>query len=85
MEYLVDTSVLSEPTKPTPNARVIDWLRANERTLVIDPVIRGELRFGIHLLPRGKRRTRFPSAASRWKYPWRLDSFSIPPHVLAIR
>jgi predicted nucleic acid-binding protein len=55
---LVDGSVLSEPTKPAPSVQVIDWLRAHERELVIDPIILVELRFGIELLARGKRRTR---------------------------
>lgn len=62
MTYLVDANVLSEPTKPAPDARVVGWLRRNERSLVVDPVILGELRFGIHLLPDGKRRRRL----ERW-------------------
>jgi toxin FitB len=56
--YLVDANVLSEPTKPAPDARVVEWLQANERELVVDPIILGELRFGILLLPKGRRRTR---------------------------
>src|SRR5438132_6582127 len=55
---LVDASVLSEPTKPVPAPQVVDWLRENERELVVDPVILGELRFGIEILPRGRRRAR---------------------------
>lgn len=62
MTYLVDANVLSEPTRPTPNPKVVEWLRRNERELAVDPVILGELRFGILLLPRGKRRTRL----ERW-------------------
>jgi predicted nucleic acid-binding protein len=58
LKYLVDANVLSEPTKPSPHAGVIDWLRRNEREIVVDPIILGEARFGILLLPRGKRRTR---------------------------
>jgi predicted nucleic acid-binding protein len=58
VNYLVDANVLSEPTKPTPHARVVAWLRANERDLAVDPIILGEIRFGIFLLPRGKRRSR---------------------------
>jgi len=54
--FLVDGSVLSEPTKPRPNARVVAWLRAHEADIAIDAVILGEIRFGILLLPRGKRR-----------------------------
>lgn len=57
MTYLVDANVLSEPTKPSPHPGAIEWLRHNERDLVVDPVILGEIRFGILLLPRGKRRT----------------------------
>lgn len=58
MTYLVDANVLSEPTKPTPQLRVVDWLRRHERELVVDPFILGEIRFGILLLPKGSRRTR---------------------------
>ncbi|HEY6476855.1 MAG TPA: PIN domain-containing protein [Polyangia bacterium] len=56
MIYLVDANVLCEPTKPEPDPKVVAWLRANERDLAVDPVILGEIRFGILLLPRGKRR-----------------------------
>ena len=57
MRYLVDANVLSEPTKPAPQAGVVGWLRRNEREIAVDPIIVGEIRFGILLLPRGKRRT----------------------------
>ena len=62
MKYLVDANVLSEPTKPSPDPRVVDWLRAHEPDIAVDPVILGELRFGILILPRGKKRT----ALERW-------------------
>ena len=62
MIYLVDANVLSEPTKPAPQAPVVAWLRKNERDIVVDPIILGEIRFGIHLLPAGRRRTRL----ERW-------------------
>ena len=62
MTYLVDANVLSEPTRPQPVPGVIEWLRRNEADLVVDPVVLGEVRFGILLLPRGKRRTRL----ERW-------------------
>ncbi len=58
MKYLVDANVLSEPTKPEPNARVVEWLRRNEPEIAVDPIVLGEIRFGILLLPRGKRRVR---------------------------
>lgn len=58
MRYLVDANVLSEPTKSARDEGVVDWLRNNEREIAVDPIILGEVRFGILLLPRGKRRTR---------------------------
>jgi predicted nucleic acid-binding protein len=58
VRYLVDANVLSEPTKSSPSARVVEWLRRNERDMVVDPVILGEVRFGILLLPKGKRRAK---------------------------
>ena len=62
MNYLVDANVLSEATRPAPDAAVVEWLRRNERELAIDPVILGEIRFGIHLLSAGRRRGRL----ERW-------------------
>jgi predicted nucleic acid-binding protein len=62
VKYLVDANVLSEPTKPVPDARVVEWLRHNERYIAVDPVILGELRFGILVLPRGRKR----NGLERW-------------------
>ncbi len=62
MKYLVDANVLSEPTKPTPDPRVVAWLRAHEPDIAVDPVILGELRFGILILPKGRKR----AALERW-------------------
>ena len=62
MKYLVDANVLSEATRQAPSAEVIDWLRRHEEDLVVDPIVTGELRFGILLLPKGKRR----AALERW-------------------
>src|SRR6202020_2860444 len=60
--YLVDANVLSEATKPAPDQRVIDWLERHEPDFAVDPVILGEIRFAILLLPRGSRRSRL----ERW-------------------
>ncbi len=58
MRFLVDASVLSEPTRPEPDPDVVAWLRDHEAELAVDPFILGEIRFGILLLPRGRRRAR---------------------------
>ncbi len=62
MRYLVDANVLSEPTRPTSSPLVVEWLRRNESEIAVDPIILGEIRFGIYLLPAGKRRRRL----ERW-------------------
>ncbi len=62
MRYLVDANVLSEATKPAPDPGVVAWLRRNEAELAVDPIILGEIRFGILLLPNGARRKRL----ERW-------------------
>ena len=61
-KYLVNTNVLSEPTKPAPAARVVGWLRQHERDLAVNPIILGELEYGILLLPASRRRARL----ERW-------------------
>jgi toxin FitB len=58
VKYLVDADVLSEVTKPTPAPHVVEWLRKNDRELAVNPIILGELEFGILLLPAGQRRRR---------------------------
>ena len=58
MKFLVDSNVLSEPTKPAPETRVVEWLRTHEHELAVSPIILGELEYGILLLPASRRRTR---------------------------
>ena len=58
MRFLVDANVLSEPTRPVPDPRVLAWLRVHESELAVNPVILGELEYGILLLPPGRRRKR---------------------------
>ena len=79
MRFLVDANVLSEPTKAAPNPGVVEWLRKNERHIVVDPVILGEVRFGILLLPKGKRRARleewFDAGVQRLQcLPWEAET-----------
>ena len=62
MTYLVDVNVLSEPTRPAPDAKVVSWLSANEGDFVVDSIILGELRIGILTLPPGRKRTQL----ERW-------------------
>jgi predicted nucleic acid-binding protein len=79
LRYLVDANVLSEPTRPEPQPAVVSWLRRHERSICVDPVILGEIRFGILLLPRGKRRKRleewFDEGVQRLHcFPWEAET-----------
>ncbi len=56
MKYLVDANVLSETTRLQPDEKVVEWLREHQSELAVDPIVLGEIRFGILLLPNGARR-----------------------------
>ena len=59
MNYLLDTNVVSEWTKPQPDAGVIKWLaEADEDRVFLSAVTLAEVRYGIELLPKGARRDR---------------------------
>jgi predicted nucleic acid-binding protein len=57
LSFLLDTNVVSEWKKPSPNAGVIAWLaNADEDRTFLSVVTLAELRYGIDRLPDGKRR-----------------------------
>jgi len=51
VNYLVDTNVLCEPRQKRPDAKVVNWLKANEAILYTSVLVTGEIRYGIELLP----------------------------------
>src|SRR5437879_3975707 len=56
MKYLVDANVLSEPTKPSVNQRVVDWLRTHQAEFVVNAVVMAEIWRGVDALdPGGKK------------------------------
>ncbi len=57
MNYLVDTNVLSELAKPQPDGEVLAWFAKHEPHLYISSITIGEIRKGLELLPKGKRKT----------------------------
>jgi predicted nucleic acid-binding protein len=51
--HLVDTNVLSELRKPSPNSKVVDWYRQVEtESLYVSVLVIGELRYGAERLRR---------------------------------
>ena len=56
--YLLDTCVISEFVKPTPQERVVTWLNAiNPQNAFLSTVTIGEIQHGISLRPPSNRRT----------------------------
>jgi predicted nucleic acid-binding protein len=58
MTYLLDTNILSEPTKQLQDAKAMAWLERNQGEWCTSSVALAEVRFGIVMLPDGKRRIR---------------------------
>lgn len=57
LRYLLDTSVISEPLRPTPNAAVLTRLQQHDSELATAAVVWHELLFGSARLPPSARRT----------------------------
>ncbi len=62
MKYLLDTDVVSQYTKASPNPRVDAWMqRTDDREMYICDITFAELWCGVHLLPVGKKRAALES------------------------
>ena len=74
MNFLLDTNIVSEWTKPRPNAGVVDWLaRVDEDEVFLSVVTFAELRHGIERLAQGARRRRLDEWL-RAELPLRFDT-----------
>lgn len=59
---VLDTNVVSEFMRPNPADRVVDWMsRQFAALLYLSTISEAELRYGIEILPLGKRRERLRS------------------------
>lgn len=59
--YLLDTNVVSEPTRSSPRERVVQRINRYEGQIAIASVVWHELLYGLELLPRSHRRDRLES------------------------
>ncbi|HUD82972.1 MAG TPA: PIN domain-containing protein [Candidatus Saccharimonadales bacterium] len=57
MIWLLDTNIVSELSKPRPNPGVLAWLEENKDDSALSEITFGELYYGVHRLPFGKRRS----------------------------
>jgi toxin FitB len=61
---LLDTNVLSELMRPTPSAAVEKWMSRQPATgFFISAITEAELRYGLALLPKGRRQKQLVAAA----------------------
>jgi predicted nucleic acid-binding protein len=58
MKFLVDTNILSEPTKPQPNPMVEKWISDHETEFYTSALVIAELLNGLEKLPDSERKTR---------------------------
>jgi tRNA(fMet)-specific endonuclease VapC len=57
LKFLLDTSIVSEPLRPQPQAAVLEKLRRHEEEVAIASIVWHELRFGVERLPPSRRRS----------------------------
>jgi len=76
---VLDTNVLSEVLKPSPEEAVLHWLAEQNREIVFTTAItQAEIMYGVEMLPSGKRRTRLQHAVEklfREEFPERILVF----------
>jgi predicted nucleic acid-binding protein len=56
MTWLLDTNIISELTKPMPDAKCEAWLEEHAADCAISTISLSELRFGIERMPQGKKK-----------------------------
>jgi predicted nucleic acid-binding protein len=56
VSFLVDTDVLSDPSRPQPSPKVDAWLVAHQSQLYTSAISIGEIKRGIERLPTGAKR-----------------------------
>ena len=63
---VVETNIISEALRPSPDREVLRWLARQDRDLVFTPAItQAEILYGVELLPSGKRRAPLHAAVER--------------------
>ena len=64
---VIDTNVASELMRPAPNPRVAAWIaECDAAAMYLTAVTEAELRFGVAILPAGRRRIALEAAMRRW-------------------
>lgn len=64
---VIDTDVASDLMRPTPTPSVAGWIAERDAaTMFLTAISEAELRFGVAILPAGRRRNALDAAMQRW-------------------
>jgi toxin FitB len=79
VSFLVDTNVLCEPSRKTPDPKVVGWLQDHRTELYVSCLTLGELLHGVERLPPGKNRRRLEAwlEGTRQRLDGRILSFNV--------
>ena len=67
-DYLLDTNVISDESKPLPNPGAAEWLsRADPRRLYLSVIALGEARRGVEILQEGRKKRRLLEWLAKWE------------------
>ena len=65
--FAIDTNVASELMRPEPAPAVVAWIAARQaQEIYLTVVTEAELRYGVAILPVGRRRRMLETAMTRW-------------------
>ena len=65
--YALDTNVASELLRPKPMPNVVAWIAERDALdMYLTAVTEAELRYGVAIMPAGKRRNTLEAAMTRW-------------------
>jgi len=56
LSYLLDSNILSEPSRPSPNVQVLSRLQAHRSAVCTAAPVLHEMRYGLARMPDGKRK-----------------------------
>lgn len=83
MSFLLDTNAVSEWVRPQPDRNVISWLaNVDEDRVFISEISFAEIRWGVEMLPAGRRRERLATwLADELRARFEARILDIDPHV----
>jgi toxin FitB len=84
MAWLVDTDVLSERARKTPNQRVLSWLEQNAADVYTSTQVVGELQAGVSALPDGAKRRSLQHGSIVSLRRWKAASLSFNTNVATL-